>query len=82
MNKKGEYDIVYIVEDLNLILDNIIGDNIETLQNNNGLHASKLLKNSELEEFRLYYVATTRARFTLYNARHLSSEPVLTCERQ
>ena len=82
MNIKGEYDIVYIVEDLNLILDNIIGDNIEILQDNNGLHASELLKNSELEEFRLYYVAATRARFTLYNARHLSSEPVLTCERQ
>lgn len=74
-SKGCEYDIVHIGQDLNDIVQNIITEyDLDDPYKNKNRHPSTILRNSELEEFRLYYVAATRAKFKLYNAEHITNE--------
>ena len=79
-SKGSEYDNVFIMEDLNSAIEDLIKVISERLESNNvnkSTHPSKLLNKLELEEFRLYYVACTRSKFRLENARHLSDEQII-----
>lgn len=75
-SKGCEYDIVHLGDDLNDMVGDLItkyGEPIRLAK----IHPSELLQNSELEEFRLYYVAATRSKFKLYNAKHLSQNYII-----
>lgn len=75
-SKGMEFDIVHIGDDMNKIIDDLI-DKYKDELFVKCLHASEIMYNQELEEFRLYYVGTTRAKFKLYNAKHLSDEYII-----
>lgn len=75
-SKGNEWDVVHIGEDMNKMLTDI-KQNYKDVFESNKLHPSEILTNSELEEFRLYYVAGTRGKLKVYNAKHLSSNYVL-----
>lgn len=75
-SKGCEYDIVHLGDDLNDMLSDII-KKYEDAFKLKKIHPSDLLQNSELEEFRLYYVGATRAKFKLYNAKHLSEKYII-----
>ena len=75
-SKGCEYDIVHIGEDMNSMVGDII-KKYEDVLNKAKYHPSEILTNTELEEFRLYYVATTRAKLKLYNAKHLGDKFII-----
>lgn len=75
-SKGCEYDIVHLGEDLNEITMDLI-KKYEVLFKDNKQHPSDFLRNSELEEFRLYYVAGTRAKLKLYNAKLFSNDYII-----
>lgn len=81
-SSKGlEFDVVHIMDDLNDVLDKIIKEYKveEAMLYDKNIHPSMILPNNKLEEFRLYYVAGTRAKHKLYNAKYFSDEYLL-CE--
>lgn len=81
-SSKGlEFDVVHIMDDLNDVLDKIMKEYRveEVMLHDKNIHPSMFLPNNKLEEFRLYYVAGTRARHKLYNAKYFSDEYLL-CE--
>lgn len=81
-SSKGlEFDVVHIMDDLNDVLDKILKEyKVEqTMLYDKNIHPSFFLPNNKLEEFRLYYVAGTRGRHKLYNAKHFSDDYLL-CE--
>jgi superfamily I DNA/RNA helicase len=75
-SKGCEYDIVHIGDDLNDITSDVISKYEKQFALGN-LHPSEFLLNQELEEFRLYYVAATRAKLKLYNAKLLSKDYII-----
>lgn len=69
------------MDDLNDVLDKIMKEYRveEVMLHDKNIHPSMFLPNNKLEEFRLYYVAGTRGRHKLYNAKYFSDEYLL-CE--
>lgn len=75
-SSKGlEFDTVIIDDDMNEKLDDIL-KNYEGLESENN-KIINLLSKEEKEEFRLYYVATTRAKHVLINAKHLCAGNII-----
>jgi superfamily I DNA/RNA helicase len=63
--KGGEADEVHLMDDCNDMLDNVFAE----LKDSN--RTFDMATDNELESFRLYYVAASRARYRLWNAKHL-----------
>jgi hypothetical protein len=70
-SSKGlEFDEVIIAHDMNEKLDDILDEYSEILKKTKN-NIINLITNEEQEEFRLYYVAVTRAKHILRDAKHL-----------
>lgn len=66
------------MQDMNESLNDILDEYEPKMESMpEGITIYSLMKNSECEEFRLYYVASTRAKHSLTNATHLHSDYVI-----
>lgn len=76
-SSKGlEYDEVYIMEDMNECLAKTL-ENYMAIAEQTKMPFYKLMNNKHMEEFRLAYVAYTRARYKLVNAKFLFSGDII-----
>lgn len=76
-SSKGlEYDEVNIMEDMNECLAKVLEQYMEIAKETK-MPFWKIMQNKHLEEFRLAYVAYTRARYKLVNAKFLFSGDVI-----
>lgn len=75
-SSKGlEYDHVHILDDMNESIDKVLNDYASKMEHMpEDMTIYSIMKNSDAEEFRLYYTVASRAKHTLTNAKHLSSD--------